>query len=326
MDWPNERWVKLYVRNSADFTALSWQARGLFRLLLTEVDSDGALHLGKIGPKAIATMVRAPWSEIEGPLGELMEDGCIEVSESNGVKTMVVPNFVQAQQSIQSGKVRQENWRRRKRGASPCETNGDAERRDVTPDVSSVSKERRGVTQATGIVSCHGPDIPDVRRGVTPERRGVTSGDEVRRIEEKRGEEIRKDPNPHTPLAEQGGGRDGGSVTHEAETPHQRVVGAYFEAYRAARGSAPTFGPPDGKAVALLLQKVGGDVVRATGIIANAYRDKYWRGKATIQSIAADPSRHEGGLGPQVQRDASWQPDHDANAQRLDAMRKAAGV
>lgn len=130
MNWTHERWVKLYIRSEPDFLALTWQARGLFRLLLTEVDPAGLMKLGKSGRKSVAVAIRAPWVEIEPYLQELIDDGCIVVRDAAvterdaavtncdiGHSMLVIPNFVDAQEARSSDRARQAEKRAKSKAA-----------------------------------------------------------------------------------------------------------------------------------------------------------------------------------------------------------------
>lgn len=158
MIWTHERWIKLYIRSEPDFLALTWQARGLFRLLLTEVDPSGAMKLGKIGCKSVAVAIRAPWVEIEPFLQELIDDGCVElregvterdgaVTERDSCITLAIPNFAEAQEARSSDRARQAEKRARARVEKsqnvtpPSRTVTPASQKNVT-----CHSESRGVT------------------------------------------------------------------------------------------------------------------------------------------------------------------------------------
>ncbi len=62
----------------AAWDLLSWQARGLHRLLLTEANRDGFLDLGTVGLMAVCAFIRAArsdWPGIEPGLRELIDGG-----------------------------------------------------------------------------------------------------------------------------------------------------------------------------------------------------------------------------------------------------------
>lgn len=73
---------------------------------------------------------------------------------------------------------------------------------------------------------------------------------------------------------------------------YQRVTSAYFAHFTKARGMQPTFRDAEGAAVKHLI--VANGVERAERAIVAAFADPFWRSKATIITIAADPSRHLG--------------------------------
>lgn len=126
MNWTEERWIKLYRRASPSFYALSWQARGLFRLIITELEpTTGRLELGRLGLRAVAVAVRGTWAEMESFLSELLEDGCLLVDGDE----LVCPNFVDAQEAVQSGALRMQKHRQRKRD-------------EVTPKSDEVTRKR----------------------------------------------------------------------------------------------------------------------------------------------------------------------------------------
>ncbi len=113
MRWEDERYVRLYTRDTPEFKALSWQARGLFALIMRKVDRAGILAVGRLGLKGVAVAVDAPWVEVERPLRELLEDGCVAFDEPN--TNVVLPNFLPAQEALQSDAARKRASRERAR-------------------------------------------------------------------------------------------------------------------------------------------------------------------------------------------------------------------
>lgn len=84
----------------------------------------------------------------------------------------------------------------------------------------------------------------------------------------------------------------------------------YFLLFTEARRERPSFGAREGKALKDLLKAEGFD--RAKKAIVAAFADEFWRGKATILTIALDPSRHLGEAsqkkqGGSLQRDSGFQ-------------------
>ncbi len=115
MRWEDERYVRVYTRDTVDWMALSFEAQGLFALLLRKVDRAGVLELGKRGKQAIAVAIGHPskWKTIGPALEELIQDGCVVVE----TERLIIRNFIEAQEAKQSDKVRQAKSREMARSA-----------------------------------------------------------------------------------------------------------------------------------------------------------------------------------------------------------------
>ena len=85
------------VHETADFLAMSWQARGLYRLIATKFDRAGRLDLGKQGLPGVAHYVGAPWSEIEPFLSEIVRNGLLDNSDTT---CLVDPTFADVQRGV----------------------------------------------------------------------------------------------------------------------------------------------------------------------------------------------------------------------------------
>jgi hypothetical protein len=144
MRWEDERYVRLYTRNTPEWLALSWKARGLFALVLREVDRAGLLPLGKLGLKGVAVAIGAPWTEVEGPLAELLEDGCVRLVAEG--QTLWIPNYTPAQEANQTDAARKRKSREMARAAFASETLGShvstdaAEKARATLNAANVTK------------------------------------------------------------------------------------------------------------------------------------------------------------------------------------------
>lgn len=113
IDWSNERYVRVYTRDTAEWLSLSFEAQSLFLLVLRKVDRSGVLPLGKLGRRAVAVAVGhgARWSDLDGPLAELETDGCVVITGDN----LTVPNYLEAQESRMSDAQRKRESRARRR-------------------------------------------------------------------------------------------------------------------------------------------------------------------------------------------------------------------
>jgi hypothetical protein len=113
MNWPDERYVRVYTRDTTDWLCLSFPAQGLFCLLLRKVDRAGILPLGSKGKKGVGVAIghAHQWAMLEPALEELLADGCVVIQG----ECLVVPNFIEAQEAEASDKARSRKARERAR-------------------------------------------------------------------------------------------------------------------------------------------------------------------------------------------------------------------
>jgi hypothetical protein len=138
VNWGDERFVKLYTRDTPDWLALSFDAQALFVLLMRKVDRSGVLQLGKHGKRAVALAIghASHWERVEPALDELVADGCVVMHP----EMLVIRNFIEAQEVPASNRRRQAEFRARRRDAVTSDndesqrvTQRNAESHDVTP-------------------------------------------------------------------------------------------------------------------------------------------------------------------------------------------------
>ncbi len=143
MRWEDERYVRLYTRDTVDWLNLSFEAQALFALLLRKVDRAGLLPLGKHGARGVASAIGHPlrWDTIRPALDELVADGCVTICDG----VLFIPNFTVAQDAKQSDKARQQKSRETARAllkaqsvtnrdeTSQAVTDGHATSQPVTP-------------------------------------------------------------------------------------------------------------------------------------------------------------------------------------------------
>lgn len=110
MDWSNERYVRVYTRDTETWKLLTWEARALFVLLLRKVDRAGVLET-KRGARGVAALVEMPPDLVEPALALLLEEGCVAVHEVG----YCVPNYLEAQEAKASDAQRQRMSRERRR-------------------------------------------------------------------------------------------------------------------------------------------------------------------------------------------------------------------
>lgn len=140
MRWEDERYVRLYTRDTVDWEMMPWQARALFPLLLRKVDRAGILHLGKHGAVGLANVVRLPIEVTEPGLAGLVADGSVELHGDS----LVVRNFIEAQEATASDAKRARDYRERHRNSV---TNRDAPVTQSDTDVTTHHGPSRDVTE-----------------------------------------------------------------------------------------------------------------------------------------------------------------------------------
>ena len=163
MNWQDEQFVKVYTRDTGEWTLLSWDAQALLLQILRKVDRSGVLQLGKHGTRVLPAALghREHADRIAAALQELQVDGCVILRPD----CLVVPNFIAAQTSRQSDRARQQSARDRRRAeslgaslpadaetsqnvtdchlASPDVTTGHPESPRVTLDKSRLDEKRQ---------------------------------------------------------------------------------------------------------------------------------------------------------------------------------------
>src|SRR5688500_7335433 len=102
MRWEDERYVRVYTRDTVEWDMLPWQSRCLWPLILRRVDRVGFLELGKHSVRGLAVSVKLPPDVVEPGLVGLLDEGWIE---QHGT-TLVVPKFIEAQETPSSPALR----------------------------------------------------------------------------------------------------------------------------------------------------------------------------------------------------------------------------
>lgn len=164
MDWANERYVRLYTRETIADIALSWEARAIWHEIIKKLDRAGVIPLAGGGFRGLAGLIRIPYEVVEEHLGELLDDGRIEYNEER--EELVAPNFVEAQEAAQSDKQRQAESRARRRDRARKKTVTNRDRgsdegqvdQESTPASTSTSTPVSSVTEVTnrdsGVTEC----------------------------------------------------------------------------------------------------------------------------------------------------------------------------
>jgi hypothetical protein len=112
VDWSNERYVRLYVRDTTTWKRLGFEGQALFCLLIRKVDRTGILEIDDAEPWEAASLhVNAPEDFARKGMDKLLLTGVFEHVGSS----LIVPNFVDAQEASMSTTMRQKEHRLRRR-------------------------------------------------------------------------------------------------------------------------------------------------------------------------------------------------------------------
>jgi hypothetical protein len=114
VDWANERYVRLFVRDTTTWKLLPWQARALLPLILRKLDRAGVIDLGEDGEEGLAAMVEVPLEFVQEGLPSLLKRGVFKMAHGK----FVMPNFLAAQEAKQSDAQRKRESRENQRLAA----------------------------------------------------------------------------------------------------------------------------------------------------------------------------------------------------------------
>ena len=136
MAWSNERYVRIYTRDTAAMLLIEWDERALFWELLRRVDRAGVLQLDGFGAEGLAAHLRCPADVAARALAAWVRVGLLE---DHGDK-LLVPSHLDAQEARQSDTERQRASRERRRSTT----------RTLSHGVTACHTESRPVTRSHG--------------------------------------------------------------------------------------------------------------------------------------------------------------------------------
>lgn len=139
MNFPEERYVRLYTRDTPGWLAMPWQARAVAPLLLRKLDRSGTLDIDDEDIDAvIAAVIGLPVDVVKVGLAALVRRNTVSIA--GGV--LVWPKFLEAQEAVASDKLRARLSRERRRDRAIAVTLRDASSRDVTArDVGDADRD-----------------------------------------------------------------------------------------------------------------------------------------------------------------------------------------
>lgn len=170
MRWSDERYVRLYTRDTLTWLGWSLEAQGLFALLLRKVDRAGLLHLGRHGLRGVAAAVGhgSRWATIEPALAELVhpETGAFVLVGSGDTLALLLPKFIEAQEARASDAQRQREKRERDRALALALSLGVV----PPPEAFNAGDVTKRDGQSQNVTDCHAGDVTPSRHAgdVTP--------------------------------------------------------------------------------------------------------------------------------------------------------------
>ena len=272
MRWEDENYVRVYTRDTVSWKLLSWEARALFVFICRKVDRAGVMDVGPHGCRGVAAVVEMPVDVVERALPELTTDGCIREAD----QSLVIPNFIEAQEAKMSPKLRAKLYRDRRKvrgellgepqasevgtteGNSPWPGEGPSASRSVTEDNASV-------TQSHSTLSYAEPSNATLRKGVEDKPpsslRDSSGGSEQETLF------AGSEPGENTVQEKTKGSgapkrKPRQKRSKQASHPgFKSFVDGFTELFKAARsGADPAWGAKQGKMVKTVLDRSKGDV------------------------------------------------------------------
>ena len=258
MNWPEERSIKVYTRDTPGYAVVPWQARVVLWPVLRKLDRAGRLELGDEGVEALAALVMLPVEVVTLGLEAWLKRGTFLLQGS----CLVMPKFLDAQEARASVAKRCREYRGRVRES----------KQKVSEPTHDESEATRNVLSAThGNTQRHDQSRSDQNR--TDQTRGrdsfALSGSPAQTVRRRK----------HTP----------------EEIAAKTVVLDYFlERFEAVKGCKPKSVDAADNAAAFRLAKLyGADEAKA--IIDRAFQDSFVVDKnATLRFISSKADTFRG--------------------------------
>jgi hypothetical protein len=113
MNWADENWIKIYIRDTGNWISLGWQAQSVFLLSMRKCDRFGRIPTGSKHARGLAGILSVPLDVVEQALPLLLDEGtgCMRVSGDH----IEIVNFADAQSSRSSVAKRAREYRDRER-------------------------------------------------------------------------------------------------------------------------------------------------------------------------------------------------------------------
>jgi hypothetical protein len=151
MRWEDERYIRIFTRDTPTWDALGWEAQALLVLIFRKMDRTGLLALGSSGMRGLSACVRMPADVVERALAVLVEDGVLSWSG----RDLFCKNFMAAQECAKSDALRSKEKRERAH-ARLCSNGSDTE------SGTSDTKRPEATRGDTTVPRSDTPSVPSV--------------------------------------------------------------------------------------------------------------------------------------------------------------------
>lgn len=157
MRWEDERYVRLYTRDTITWKMLPWEGKALLALLFRKVDRAGLIDVGDYGAEGVAALVDLPTDVVSEGLAALIKARTVQWAEGGTV--LLVPNFLTAQEAHQSDAQRKRDQRERVVAKAKLDAITPEMSHGVTKSHETGQKVTTGHTESQVVTSGHSDPI-----------------------------------------------------------------------------------------------------------------------------------------------------------------------
>lgn len=173
MDFANERYVRLYTRDTLTWELLGWEGQAVLSLSMRKLDRAGCLDIGDTDPfDAVAAVTRIPVETVRVGLARILERGVYQLGDG----VIVMPKFVDAQEAAQSDKQRAKESRAKRRDLAiaskrdAMKSQTEAPRHETNENVTLGHNESQRVTPCRAVPYRAEDSVPTEPRVGTPSK------------------------------------------------------------------------------------------------------------------------------------------------------------
>lgn len=123
LDYPNERYVRLYTRDTASWMVLGWEAQALYPQLRRKADRSGVLDLGEeeMSEAVCGLFPGWPTEVVEKGLTRLLAKGWVDYNED--LNWVLIPDFQESEEAAATAAQRSREHRARRAASERVQRN-----------------------------------------------------------------------------------------------------------------------------------------------------------------------------------------------------------